>query len=121
MPVSLSNDLYDKHGYTVSFSGRGASYPQLLAKPDILQWGKTIKNTVTVKLSVDFILGVKIYTLDREDRVSGETSVTVLHSSEKSRDREENDTGTEREREREQQRENKTVNAKRMLGTSPRL
>jgi hypothetical protein len=32
---------------------------------------------VTVRLSLNYILGVKIYTFDRDDRVSGETSVTV--------------------------------------------
>jgi hypothetical protein len=36
---------------------------------------------VTVRLSLNFILGVKIDTVNREDRVSGEMSVTILHSS----------------------------------------
>jgi hypothetical protein len=70
MPVWLSNDLCGNNGYTLRFSGRGASCSQLLAKPDILQWGNTIRNTVTVRLGLNFILGVKIYTLDREDMVS---------------------------------------------------
>jgi hypothetical protein len=33
---------------------------------------------VTIRLSLNFILGVKIYTLDREARVSGKTSVTIF-------------------------------------------
>jgi hypothetical protein len=36
---------------------------------------------VTVRLSLNFIIGCWGYTLDREDRVSGETSVAVLYSS----------------------------------------
>jgi hypothetical protein len=35
------------------------------------------KKAVTVRLSSNFILGAKIYTFNREGRVSGETSVTV--------------------------------------------
>jgi hypothetical protein len=50
-----------------------------------------------VKIS-GFILVVNMYTLDREDRVSGVTSVTLLHSSQKSRDRGKNYTGTEKEK-----------------------
>jgi hypothetical protein len=59
----------------------------------IFQDGRDIPVLVTVRPSLNFILGVKICTLDREDRVSGETSVTredrvsgetsvtILHSS----------------------------------------
>jgi hypothetical protein len=36
---------------------------------------------VTVRLSLNFIIGCWGYTLDREGRVSGETCVTVLCSS----------------------------------------
>jgi hypothetical protein len=42
---------------------------------------------VTVRLSLNFILGVNIYILDREDRVSGETVVTVSIAVSKSTDR----------------------------------
>jgi hypothetical protein len=52
---------------------------------------------VNVRLSLNFIIGCWGYTIDREDKVSGETSVTILHNSQKSRDRGKNDTGTERE------------------------
>jgi hypothetical protein len=58
---------------------------------------ETNKETVTVRLSLNFISGVKIYTLEREDRVSGAKSVTVVHSSQKSRFGGKNDTGTDRE------------------------
>jgi hypothetical protein len=33
------------------------------------------------RLSLNFLIGCWGYTVDREDRVSGEASVTVLHSS----------------------------------------
>jgi hypothetical protein len=36
---------------------------------------------LTVRLILNFILGVNIYTLDREDRFIGETSVAILQSS----------------------------------------
>jgi hypothetical protein len=46
------------------------------------------------------LLGVGvIHLLERTELVSGEKSVTVLHSSYKTRDRGKNDTGTEREKE----------------------
>jgi hypothetical protein len=38
------------------------------------------KRNVTVRLSFNFILGVKIYTLDREDRVSGGGSCNAVYS-----------------------------------------
>jgi hypothetical protein len=60
----------------------------------------TWHHIVTVRMSLNFIVGCWGYTCDREDRVSGERSVTILHSSYKSRDSGKNDTGTERERER---------------------
>jgi hypothetical protein len=53
---------------------------------------------VTVRLSLNFIIGCWGYTHDREDIVSGKMNVTILHSSQKSRDRGENDTGTESKR-----------------------
>jgi hypothetical protein len=40
-----------------------------------------VMNLVTVRLSLNFILGVKIYTVERTELVSGETCVTILHSS----------------------------------------
>jgi hypothetical protein len=46
-----------------------------------------------------------IHLIESTELVNGETSVTILHSSQKSRDRGKNDTGTERERERERERE----------------
>jgi hypothetical protein len=39
-------------------------------------------NDFNRQIELKFYLGVKIYTLDREDRVSGETCVTVFHCSE---------------------------------------
>jgi hypothetical protein len=50
-------------------------------------------------------LGVGVIQLiERTDLVSGQTSVTVLRSRQKTRDRGKNDTRTERERERESKR-----------------
>jgi hypothetical protein len=40
-----------------------------------------MQRTVTVRLGFSFVIGCWVCTLDREDRVSGETSVMVLHSS----------------------------------------
>jgi hypothetical protein len=73
----------------------------LLVGCTVLYFGRHV--SVTVRLSLNFIIGCWGYTLDREDRVSGETSVTILHSSWKSRDHGKNDTGKERERERERE------------------
>jgi hypothetical protein len=63
-----------------------------------------------------------IHLIERTELVSEETSVTILYSSKKSRNRGKMIQGQiERERVRERWRENKTVNARRMLGTSSRL
>jgi hypothetical protein len=40
---------------------------------------------VTVRLNLNVISDVRSYALDREDRVSGETIVTILHSSYRNR------------------------------------
>jgi hypothetical protein len=40
-----------------------------------------LKFVTFIYMEFKFILDVKIYTLDRKDTVSGETCVTVLHSS----------------------------------------
>jgi hypothetical protein len=50
---------------------------------------------VTVKLSLNFIIGCWGYTLDREDRVSGKTSVTVCIAVSRRIERGKNDTGRE--------------------------
>jgi hypothetical protein len=51
------------------------------------------------------LLGVGFtHLIDRTELVNGETSVTIFHSSYKSRDRGSNGTGTERVREREKKR-----------------
>jgi hypothetical protein len=39
------------------------------------------ETTVTVRLSLNLFIGCWGYTLDREDKVSGETSVMILLSS----------------------------------------
>jgi hypothetical protein len=54
---------------------------------------------VTVRLSLNFILGVKIYTLNREDRVSEETSVTVCIPVSRAEIVGKFNTGTDREKE----------------------
>jgi hypothetical protein len=47
-------------------------------------------------LSLNFILGVKIYTIDREDKVSGEASVKICIAISRAVNVEKFETGTER-------------------------
>jgi hypothetical protein len=61
--------------------------------------GDFLIQTVTVRLRFNFIIGCWAYTLDREDRVSGEMSVTVCIAVSRAAIMEKSNTGTERERE----------------------
>jgi hypothetical protein len=63
---SMFNSYTTQNNKTAFFS---CNYVRIRSAADV--------GDVTVRLSLNFILGVKIYTLYREDRVSGETCVTV--------------------------------------------
>jgi hypothetical protein len=63
----------------------------------------TLRHFVTIRLSLNFIIGCWDYTFDREDRVSGETCVTVCIAVSRRIHRGRNDAGRESDRRGEDQ------------------